>query len=58
MPFYEFRCDHCGARLEREFRIAAAIQTPDCHGCDRPMTRIYTAPGVAFKGTGWGKDPK
>jgi predicted nucleic acid-binding Zn ribbon protein len=26
----------------------------DAQCCGRPMNRIYTAPGISFKGEGWG----
>lgn len=56
MPTYLFRCDQCDFTMEKTFLLAAAIIEPACLSCDRLMRRIYSAPGVSFKGTGWGKD--
>jgi putative FmdB family regulatory protein len=51
MPIYEFECSLCKIRVEvdkpiHEERIATC--------CGQPMTRLYSAPGISFKGTGWG----
>ena len=29
----------------------------DCPKCHTLMTRIYSAPGLVFKGKGWGSKP-
>ena len=51
MPRYDYGCDLCAVIYE-------TTDNPEsirC-SCGGTMTRIWTAPGVIFRGTGWGKD--
>lgn len=56
MPTYDYRCPTC----QRTTTINQPINEPapgaTCDNCRIPMIRNYTAPGVTFRGTGWGKD--
>lgn len=56
MPSYEFHCKACGHTLIEHQSIDSEPQVPGCTLCNKPMTRIYSAPAVTFNGTGWGKD--
>lgn len=59
MPTYVYRCDRCG--LETDYRHAIDFEPRvECFRCSpiSVMRRIPTTPGVTFKGTGWGRDPK
>ena len=51
MSRYDYGCDTCAAIYE-------TTDTPESIQCTcgGTMTRIWTAPGVIFRGTGWGKD--
>ena len=51
MPIYEFACQVCQIRVEVDRSIH---EERDAHCCGQPMNRIYSAPGVSFKGKGWG----
>jgi putative FmdB family regulatory protein len=51
MPTYEYECKNCSYKKEYQIRFEVG---PDCEKCFRTMTRIWTAPGIHFKGTGWG----
>jgi putative FmdB family regulatory protein len=51
MPTYEYECKDCNHRQEYQIRFEVG---PDCEKCFRTMTRVWTAPGIQFKGTGWG----
>lgn len=53
MPTYEYECVSCNIRYEVE-RAMSDTSEPIC--CSYPMRQIYHAPGISFKGTGWGKD--
>jgi putative FmdB family regulatory protein len=53
MPTYEYECKKCHIRYEVE-QPMDKVTTPLC--CSEPMRQIYSAPGISFKGTGWGKD--
>ena len=55
MPTYEYECISCNIRYETVEKMGEAT-TPYC--CNFMMRQIYHAPGLSFKGTGWGKDAK
>jgi putative FmdB family regulatory protein len=52
LPTYEYRCERCGNRYEkREGFDAPSIQScPECEGTAR---RVYHAPPIVFKGSGF-----
>jgi putative FmdB family regulatory protein len=55
MPSYLYRCDQCGAELEMNHPVSThGDSAPLC--CSYPMMRVFSAPSIIFKGTGWGKD--
>ena len=57
MPSYLYRCDHCGGEIEFNHPINTPKGVlPLC--CSDEMNRVFTAPAVILKGTGWGKDKK
>ena len=55
MAQYDYRCEVCGKvttirrSMEDNFE-----RNPYCDGCTIPMTRIWTANPIHFKGKGWG----
>ena len=51
MPTYEYECMECRIKYEIEQSMEDAV-TPLC--CAKSMRQIYSAPGLSFKGTGWG----
>jgi len=54
MPTYEFQCVECtttGAVTTSMYETAAMR----CPRCQKNMERVYSAPGLIFKGGGWGK---
>ena len=57
MPTYEFACAECATTARLQTSMHAANNTPRCWKCDQPMKRVYTAPGLTFKGRGWGHKP-
>jgi putative FmdB family regulatory protein len=53
MPLYNYSCSTCGATFERQMGFnenPIAIICPNGH---HKVRRIYTAPSIIFKGTGW-----
>lgn len=56
MATYDFKCSKCGGTFTASAPITATPPTPTCAVCSIPLTRIYNAPGLTFKGDGWGKD--
>ena len=51
MPTYEFECVVCSIKYEVE-RPMTDTAAPVC--CHESMRQVYHAPGLSFKGTGWG----
>lgn len=51
MPTYEWECINCNIRFELYF---AMVDKPNPICCSYPMRQVYHAPGISFKGTGWG----
>ena len=55
MAEYDFRCEMCG----KTKTVARAMgdqlaRDPYCDGCTIPMSRVWTANPIHFKGKGWG----
>lgn len=53
MPTYDYRCFTCATIATITQPIHARQPNPKCRQCNQPMSRIYQAPGLTFKGTGW-----
>ena len=53
MPTYEYYCDSCGDRTTIMRSYNDAEVAPTCN-CGETMTRLWNAPGIHFKGGGWG----
>lgn len=52
MPLYEYQCDKCG----NVFEVMQKFSDPPLHthdGCGGNVTRLLSAPGLQFKGSGW-----
>ena len=54
MPIYDYHCDHCGHSFSavQSFSDQALEKCPSCG--KRPR-RLFTAPAIVFKGSGWYK---
>lgn len=53
MPLYDFSCPTCGAHFEMRLSFGenpAGVTCPNGHA---NVQRVYTAPVVQFKGSGW-----
>ena len=52
MPLYEYSCTACGHRFEV---IQKFSDTPikKCEQCSGKVTKLISAPGLSFKGSGW-----
>ena len=53
---YEYKCTKCNATISVERSIHEEASTPMCFDCHESMDRVWSAPTISFKGTGWGKD--
>lgn len=54
MPIYEYRCRDCGEALEvrQAFTDDALTECPHCTGS---LRKIFSTPGISFKGSGFYK---
>ncbi len=48
MPNYDFKCESCGVSI-----MIDSNEAPPCGYCYKVMTRIWTVPGIQFKGSGF-----
>lgn len=54
MPLYEYQCEKCGERAE----IIQKISDPPyehCPKCGGAMRKLFSAPAIQFKGSGFYK---
>jgi len=51
VPLYEYQCPRCG-RFEIIRRFADAALTI-CPTCGAEVQKLFSAPAIQFKGTGW-----
>ena len=52
MPTYEFKCPLCEVTVGKSFAVYSN-HSMFCEDCKVPMAKVFTAPGVIFKGEGW-----
>ena len=53
MPTYEYSCNECGTHGSTHTSFAEDVPVMQCPKCQIMMSRIYSAPGLIFKGLGW-----
>ncbi len=52
MPIYEYECQECGNVFEIKQGFND-IPLTDCKFCKGEVRKVFHAPGIHFKGTGW-----
>ena len=52
MPKYEYACKSCDERLEVVQTFADAALT-ECPACGGELRKVFSAPSIAFKGSGF-----
>ncbi|MFO0773483.1 MAG: FmdB family zinc ribbon protein [Nitrospiraceae bacterium] len=52
MPIYEYQCQGCGAKSEVKQKMSDAPLTT-CERCGGSLSKLISAPGIMFKGSGW-----
>lgn len=57
MPTYDYKCWDCDTTTELVLSIQHT-EVPECKTCGAEMTKLFSAPPVHFKGTGWGSKPQ
>lgn len=53
MATYEYMCEDKHVTAEVRPMTAETKEVIQCDVCERPAKRIYSSPGVQFKGTGF-----
>ena len=54
MPTYEYSCGECGTFASTHNSFDDDVPVMQCPKCLITMNRVYSAPALVFKGTGWG----
>ena len=52
MPLYEYSCNECGHRFELIQKFSDQ-PIKKCEQCSGKVTKLISAPGLSFKGSGW-----
>ncbi len=52
MPLYEYQCTECGHRTEQIQRLSDP-PLASCPECGGRVRKLFSAPAVQFKGSGW-----
>lgn len=53
VPIYEYQCKNCGHQLDAFQSLSEAALT-DCPACgNATLTKLISAAGLQFKGSGW-----
>ena len=55
MAVYEYACIECDTSVEITRSISEPESVPSCSICGYHMTRVWNAPGIQFKGSGFYK---
>ncbi len=53
MPVYTFVCPICGARFEKQVSFNGDIEELRCPNGHTHVRKVFSAPAVIFKGSGW-----
>jgi len=51
MPIYEYECRKCKAHIEVFQKFAD--KPPKCRKCGGRLEKMFSAPAIQFKGSGW-----
>jgi putative FmdB family regulatory protein len=54
MPLYEYQCKNCSERVEIIQRVSDPPSEP-CPKCGGEMKKLFSAPAIQFKGSGFYK---
>jgi putative FmdB family regulatory protein len=56
VPIIDYKCPKCEVVMPIFRKVDEAEIQHNCSNCEIKMERVWAAPAVHFKGTGWGKD--
>ena len=52
LPTYEFKCPQCEITVDKSFAVYSN-HSMFCEDCGVKMAKVFSSPGVIFKGDGW-----
>jgi len=52
MPIYEYKCQSCDQHIEKIQKFSDPPLT-QCEACGGPLIKVFSPPGLVFKGSGW-----
>lgn len=58
MPTYDFYCKSCDANTKIVSTMKGLKEGYTCAHCNTKLVRIFSAPGVSFKGEGFASNDK
>ena len=53
MPTYSYRCSYCGKEFTAMHTFSEADDDEICPDCKKAAKRVFTAPGIVFRGSGF-----
>ncbi|MHC1785057.1 MAG: FmdB family zinc ribbon protein [Anaerolineaceae bacterium] len=53
MPVFEYLCEECGLRFEHHANAPARADELSCPKGHHKVRRVYSAPSVIYRGSGW-----
>ena len=53
MPIYQYRCEQCACEFELRKSFTEESNHVICPGCGKKANRVFSAPGIIFKGSGF-----
>jgi len=56
MPTYQYKCETCESTVSHVMTVSEERKMPECLPCKKDMVRVFSAPSLTFKGSGWGSD--
>lgn len=58
MPTYEYLCNKCNTVIEVKRSYSERETEIICPNCNLASSRVYSTPGIQFKGTGFYRTDK
>jgi len=53
MPTYEYKCDKCGEEFELVRSMKEDVSSTECPSCSYKAEKVFSPPGLIFKGKGF-----
>lgn len=53
MTLYQFSCSSCEIEWDKKGSMSKPPRKDSCPECGEKRDRVFTAPGLSFRGTGW-----